>query len=339
MGGSSSNLGLGAGSSYTSNAQASNAASTGQGQQPSRSFQSDDFGYLSSLIPSMKNIPSLPTDARPTAPTYDRKYYEAEYRRRNYSSAQSDSTSTDQLKPYESRFPIVDEPPPRQSFYQMDSISPELKYRGSKGAYGSNSFNSTIPTYRMTSSDTMAGELAPNETTITIFGFPTSASAQVISSFQQIGPVLKCEMGSGNWAHITYASSWSANKALSKNGKVFPGGTFMVGVLPSHDAQKQLDRASESFNTPARGVTGVRGEQTTQRVAFEHNIVPRTALHVDGTRTTTTGTSAIAGAPTAAQLGSNNNSNIPASPRVNLATLEASSDSFSAKLVKYIFGW
>ena len=72
-------------------------------------------------------------------------------------------------------------------------------------------------------------------TWITVFGFPPSASAYIVSQFSQYGTVLQHHSPpNGNWMHIRYQTKIQAQKALSKSGKIL-GGSIMIGVSPCTD--------------------------------------------------------------------------------------------------------
>jgi hypothetical protein len=70
---------------------------------------------------------------------------------------------------------------------------------------------------------------------VTIFGFPSGSLSTVLSVFKTFGPMVKYEEGCGNWIDICYGNKWSAQKALSKNGTILAGTSFMVGVVPRKD--------------------------------------------------------------------------------------------------------
>ena len=72
-------------------------------------------------------------------------------------------------------------------------------------------------------------------TWMTVFGFPPSASSFILSQFSHYGNILEKRMpAKGNWMHIRYQTKLECRKALSNNGKVF-GGTIMIGVMPCKD--------------------------------------------------------------------------------------------------------
>lgn len=72
-------------------------------------------------------------------------------------------------------------------------------------------------------------------TWVTIFGFPPSAAAFILSQFSHYGSILEKKMpAKGNWMHVRYQTKLECRKALSNNGKVF-GGTIMIGVMLCKD--------------------------------------------------------------------------------------------------------
>ena len=133
----------------------------------------------------------------------------------------------------------ADLPPPKISLYDH-RLSPESKYRGT-------TFN--LEAEAPMRSVTQLGD----DCEVTVFGYPPSAAQSVLEYFRQIGLVESNEIGEGNWMHLRYSSPWSANKAIGKNGRIFPGGTFMLAVIPAKEAKLRLTNARESFMTPMKG--------------------------------------------------------------------------------------
>ena len=71
---------------------------------------------------------------------------------------------------------------------------------------------------------------------VTIFGFPRDATTYVIKEFQSYGEIVEQVVSDqGNWMHVKYAYALQAQQALGKTGKVFAGGTLMLGVAPCID--------------------------------------------------------------------------------------------------------
>ena len=66
---------------------------------------------------------------------------------------------------------------------------------------------------------------------INVFGFPSNALPLVISHFSQFGEILSTTPNAegGNWITITYAQTWSAQRAARRNGEILAG-NVMVGV-------------------------------------------------------------------------------------------------------------
>lgn len=94
---------------------------------------------------------------------------------------------------------------------------------------------------------------------ITVFGFPPAAASYILQQFSQFGNILKHVIApNGNWMHLQYQSKIQAQKALSKNGRVF-GNNIMVGVSECNDqniasgsiSALQMDPgANGSFSSP-----------------------------------------------------------------------------------------
>eukprot|EP00126_Sphaerothecum_destruens_P015009 Sdes_comp8912_c0_seq1m320 len=95
-----------------------------------------------------------------------------------------------------------------------------------------------------------------NERWVTVFGFPPASASIVLSFFLQYGDITQHVIApnSGNWMHIQFQSKMQAEKARSKNGKVF-NGTLMLGVLPCIDkqimAQSSSSSSSQEFSSTA----------------------------------------------------------------------------------------
>jgi len=120
--------------------------------------------------------------------------------------------------------------PTASSLHQPASSSAAASFSTSRlgGAdgdsfYGEPSFNA--------SSATLEGD----EFWVTIFGFPPAAVSYILQQFSQFGNIMKHIIApNGNWMHLQYQSKIQAQKALSKNGRVF-GSNIMVGVAECTD--------------------------------------------------------------------------------------------------------
>lgn len=73
-----------------------------------------------------------------------------------------------------------------------------------------------------------------DDTWITVFGFPQSATSYVLQEFSIYGQIIRHASTQGNWLHIQYQTKLQAQKALSKNGKVLAN-NIMVGVMKCID--------------------------------------------------------------------------------------------------------
>eukprot|EP00128_Syssomonas_multiformis_P009946 Colp12_sorted_trinity150504_noHs@2775 len=81
--------------------------------------------------------------------------------------------------------------------------------------------------------DQLQGAQELDERWVTVFGFTPQYASVVLQHFQQFGDIARHVMDrkGGNWMHIQYRTKLQAQKALSKNGKVFDG-VVMIGVVP-----------------------------------------------------------------------------------------------------------
>lgn len=74
-----------------------------------------------------------------------------------------------------------------------------------------------------------------DETWVTVFGIPQSATSFVLQEFSVYGQIIRhIPNPQGNWLHIQYQTKLQAQKALSKNGKILAN-SLMVGVMPCID--------------------------------------------------------------------------------------------------------
>ncbi|KAM6398067.1 nucleoporin NUP35-like [Pluvialis apricaria] len=95
---------------------------------------------------------------------------------------------------------------------------------------------------------TLTAENQLDGTWVTVFGFTQASASYILLQFAQHGNILKHVMSNtGNWMHIRYQSKLQAQKALSKDGKIF-GGCIMIGVKPCTDksVMENLERSSGS---------------------------------------------------------------------------------------------
>ncbi|XP_077548910.1 nucleoporin NUP35-like isoform X2 [Haemaphysalis longicornis] len=96
------------------------------------------------------------------------------------------------------------------------------------------------------------------ETWVTVFGFPPSSSSYMLQQFSQYGTIVKYKVSSeGNWMDLCYQSRLQAQKALSKNGKIF-GQNTMVGVKPC-DRAPHHHQATPGASELAKENTTVAG--------------------------------------------------------------------------------
>jgi len=90
-----------------------------------------------------------------------------------------------------------------------------------------------------------------DETWITVFGFPQSATSYVLQEFSVYGQITRhIPNPQGNWMHIQYQTKLQAQKALSKNGKILSN-NLMVGVMPCIDKRVMNLNAPQAADLPS----------------------------------------------------------------------------------------
>jgi hypothetical protein len=132
----------------------------------------------------------------------------------------------------------------------------------------------------------------PNDTWITVFGFPPSSTSFVLQEFATYGQILRHVICSqGNWMHIQYQTRLQAQKALSKNGKVL-GDSVMVGVMKCIDTTvmnstpasestsgSNLTQNANGSEATASFVTSLTASNKSNRVP---NLASRFNTHANG---------------------------------------------------------
>lgn len=84
---------------------------------------------------------------------------------------------------------------------------------------------------------------------MTVFGFPSEISPQVLEYFVGLGQVVAQEMSKEvNFVNLKYASVWDARKALSKNGFLIDG-IHMIGVMPIRTTNTTLGITKSPFQS------------------------------------------------------------------------------------------
>lgn len=81
-----------------------------------------------------------------------------------------------------------------------------------------------------TQGDSVTSEDHLDDTWVTMFGFPQVSASYIFLQFAQCGNILiHVISNTGNWMHIHYQSELQAQRALSKDGRIF-GESIMIGV-------------------------------------------------------------------------------------------------------------
>lgn len=100
-----------------------------------------------------------------------------------------------------------------------------------------------------------------DDTWVTIFGHPPSATSYVLQEFANYGQIVRytppVQTEQGNWLHVKYQTRMQAQKALAKNGKVL-GGQFMVGVMPCVDRRVMTNGVNNEENTEPKSNMSLR---------------------------------------------------------------------------------
>ncbi|XP_075156744.1 nucleoporin 35 [Haematobia irritans] len=69
---------------------------------------------------------------------------------------------------------------------------------------------------------------------VTVFGFPSSATAIILQHFAQCGTIVDKVSQNGNWVHLKYSSRLECDKALNYNEKILAN-NIMIGVTQCKD--------------------------------------------------------------------------------------------------------
>nr|XP_039267329.1 nucleoporin NUP35-like [Styela clava] len=98
-----------------------------------------------------------------------------------------------------------------------------------------------------TQGEDLTSNVELDDTWVTIFGFPSSASSYILQQFSRCGVILEHHSApeDGNWIHIHFESKLQARKALSKSGKILPG-NLMIGVTPCMDI-RVMNKQTQEF--------------------------------------------------------------------------------------------
>uniref|UniRef100_A0A336MHE2 Nucleoporin NUP53 n=1 Tax=Culicoides sonorensis TaxID=179676 RepID=A0A336MHE2_CULSO len=111
---------------------------------------------------------------------------------------------------------------------------------------------------------------------ITVFGFPPTSIATILSHFAQFGTIVDKIFSSqnGNWMHLRFSSRIECDKALNFNGKIIAN-SLMIGVVPCNDPSIiQRDGAMEDREnlTKMRPLSKVTYETTHTPTTVDPNV-------------------------------------------------------------------
>nr|CAG4708401.1 unnamed protein product [Naegleria fowleri] len=96
-------------------------------------------------------------------------------------------------------------------------------------------------------------DIVKDTTWVTVFGFPPDKTSYILKQFSNYGTIINHKITNGNFIHIQYKTRIQADKALSKNGKIFDG-VLMIGVVECLDTEilQLQQRERDSFESYAK---------------------------------------------------------------------------------------
>lgn len=170
-----------------------------------------------------------------------------------------------------------------------------------------------------------------NDTWVTVFGFPPSATTFIASQFSNCGLIVDKRVPSkGNWMHLRFQTPHEALKALSYNGKVFSG-SIMLGVTPCleqdilHDSYPKENMAEG--NISGRNMSNLTSPGLHQTVFSPNNSSNRSYL----------GTPVRMG--NARPLAQSFRPGQSENEVLNQSNTPQKSTSMVTKAMEYVFGW
>ena len=157
-----------------------------------------------------------------------------------------------------------DDAPPAMSIY--DSAA---GLENSAAQFSNGGGSSSSPSLRSSSSPSLSPQQLPptspalsassaatttSSTAVIVFGFPSSLTQHIISTFGRFGPIVSSSeapvhQGGENWLKLTYADSASAARAVGNNGMLL-GGAYMVGCVYATSPSSPTSPLSNHNNSP-----------------------------------------------------------------------------------------
>jgi len=125
----------------------------------------------------------------------------------------------------------------------------------------------TDPFYEITDTQLASriNEQVRESTWVTVFGFPPSKASYILKQFSKYGTILNHKITNGNFIHMQFKTRIQADKALSKNGKVFDS-VLMIGVVECLEQnillQEQREREKFEGYSKKRAYTSFVEEQS-----------------------------------------------------------------------------
>lgn len=172
-----------------------------------------------------------------------------------------------------------------------------------------------------------------DETWITVFGFPQSATSFVLQEFSVYGQIIRhIPNPQGNWLHIQYQTKLQAQKALSKNGKILAN-SLMVGVMPCID--KRVMNLNPQSNDSQFQLPLTPGAQATAKSPTNVNLKASAAFGRNATKLDRTQSLRTNVRP----LGPYNGNRAETRESYDDSKLPKKNGNAISKAMEYMFGW
>lgn len=167
-----------------------------------------------------------------------------------------------------------------------------------------------------------------DDTWITVFGFPQSATSYVLQEFSVYGQILRHCSTQGNWLHIQYQTKLQAQKALSKNGKVLAN-NIMVGVM------KCIDKNVMNVNLENKSLLENADSSVLSNGPRKSILGPASGVKLDRTQSLRTGVRPLG------QFNRNLDTNAATTDSINTVNnkLPKKNTNVISKAMEYMFGW
>lgn len=172
--------------------------------------------------------------------------------------------------------------PMKQGLGNVTSPFQQLPLGASNESYmnasGFNVSRVMSPIHNLSSNETLSRSNKPpfNSFWVTVFGFPPSSVATILSHFAQCGTIVDKIFSpqNGNWMHLRFSSLIECDKALNFNGKILAN-SLMIGVVQCTDQSiinEDLAGEDRENVTKMRPLSRVTYETTQSTTNVEPNV-------------------------------------------------------------------